>query len=41
MPLIALWSSNRTAIEEFSVEQVVAAAGDGNLRDAGLFNAMG
>jgi hypothetical protein len=36
MPLISLWSSNRTAIEEFSVEQVVAAAGDGNLRDGSL-----
>jgi len=33
MPLIALWSSNRAAIDEFSIEQVVAAAGDGNLRD--------
>jgi hypothetical protein len=33
MPLIALWSSNRTAIDEFSIEQVVTAAGDGNLRD--------
>ena len=36
MPLISLWSSNRTAIEEFSVEQVVAAAGDGSLRDQSL-----
>jgi hypothetical protein len=36
MPLISLWTSNRTAIEEFSVEQVVAAAGDGNLRDGSL-----
>jgi hypothetical protein len=36
MPLISLWSSNRTAIEEFSVEQVVRAAGDGNLRDGFL-----
>jgi hypothetical protein len=36
MPLISLWSSNRTAIEEFSVEQVVTAAGDGNLRDGSL-----
>jgi hypothetical protein len=36
MPLIALWSSNRTAINEFSIEQVVAAAGDGNLRDGSL-----
>lgn len=36
MPLIALWSSNRTAIDEFSIEQVVAAAGDGNLRDGSV-----
>src|SRR5271163_586215 len=36
MPLISLWSSNPTAIEEFSVEQVVATAGDGNLRDGSL-----
>ena len=36
MPLIALWSSNRTAIDEFTIEQVVAAAGDGNLRDGSL-----
>ena len=36
MPLISLWSSNRAAIEEFSVEQVVAAAGDGNMRDGSL-----
>jgi hypothetical protein len=36
MPLIALWSSNRTAIDEFSIEQVVTAAGDGNLRDGSL-----
>jgi hypothetical protein len=36
MPLISLWSSNRAAIEEFSIEQVVTAAGDGNLRDGSL-----
>jgi hypothetical protein len=36
MPLISLWSSNRTAIDEFSIEQVVATAGDGNLRDSSL-----
>jgi hypothetical protein len=36
VPLISLWSSNRTAIEEFSIEQVVATAGDGNLRDGSL-----
>lgn len=33
MPLIALWSSNPVAVSEFSIEQVVATAGDGNLRD--------
>jgi hypothetical protein len=36
MPLISLWSSNRAAIEEFSIEQVVTTAGDGNLRDGSL-----
>jgi hypothetical protein len=36
MPLIALWSSNRIAIDEFTIEQVVAAAGDGNLRDGSM-----
>jgi hypothetical protein len=33
MPLISLWSSNAAAIEQFTIEQVVAAAGDGNLKD--------
>jgi len=27
MPLIALWASNPTAIGQFTVEQIVAAAG--------------
>ena len=36
MPLIALWSSNRAAIDEFTIEQVVATAGDGNLRDGSV-----
>jgi hypothetical protein len=36
MPLIALRSSNRTAIDEWSIAQVVAGAGDGNLRDGSL-----
>jgi hypothetical protein len=36
MPLIALWASNRTAIDEFTIEQVVATSGDGNLKDASL-----
>jgi hypothetical protein len=30
---MALWSSNPKAIGEMSIEQVVAAAGDGNLKD--------
>jgi hypothetical protein len=34
MPLLALWSSNPSAIGEASIEQIVAIAGDGNLRDA-------
>ncbi|MBB5045772.1 hypothetical protein HNR60_000507 [Rhodopseudomonas rhenobacensis] len=34
MPLIALWQSNPTAIGESTIEQIVAMAGDGNLRDA-------
>jgi hypothetical protein len=33
MPLLSIWSSNPAAIDEFTVEQVVNAAGDGNLRD--------
>ena len=33
MPLISLWQSNPAAITEFTVEQVVATSGDGNLRD--------
>jgi hypothetical protein len=33
MPLIALWSSNAAAIGQFTIEQVVATAGDGNLKD--------
>jgi hypothetical protein len=33
MPLMALWSSNPGTIGEFTIEQVVATAGDGNLRD--------
>ncbi len=36
MPLLALWSSNRDAVGEFSIEQVVATAGDGALRDGSL-----
>jgi hypothetical protein len=33
MPLLSIWSSNPTAIDQFTIEQVVNAAGDGNLRD--------
>jgi hypothetical protein len=33
MPLIALWGSNPAAIAQFSIEQVVAAAGSGDLKD--------
>jgi hypothetical protein len=33
MPLIKLWESSPAAISEFTIEQVVAAAGDGALRD--------
>jgi hypothetical protein len=33
MPLLSLWSTNPDAIESFTIEQVVAAAGDGILKD--------
>lgn len=33
MPLLTLWSSNPAAIGQFTIEQVVAAAGSGELRD--------
>jgi len=33
MPLLALWTSNPAAIGESTIEQIVAIAGDGNLRD--------
>jgi hypothetical protein len=33
MPLLALWKSNPSAIGESTIEQLVAIAGDGNLRD--------
>ncbi|MCV0396468.1 MAG: hypothetical protein K5872_03140 [Rhizobiaceae bacterium] len=36
MPLLALWESNPSAIGEFTIEQVVSTAGDGNLRDGSL-----
>jgi hypothetical protein len=33
MPLLALWQSNPSAIATFSIEQIVSAAGNGDLRD--------
>jgi hypothetical protein len=36
MPLLSLWSSNPAAVSEFTIEQVVATAGDGVLRDGSL-----
>jgi len=33
MPLLALWEANPNAIKEMTIEQVVATAGDGRLRD--------
>lgn len=34
MPLLALWASNPTAIGDSTIEQIVAIAGDGILKDA-------
>jgi hypothetical protein len=36
MPLIALWESNSAVVDQFSIEQVVATAGSGELRDGSL-----
>ncbi len=36
MPLLSVFQSNRAAVHEFSIEQVVATAGDGSLRDGSL-----
>ena len=36
MPLLSLWQSNAAAIAEFTIEQVVATAGDGVLKDGSL-----
>jgi hypothetical protein len=36
MPLISLWRSNASAVGEFSIEQVVSAAGDGSLKDGSV-----
>src|SRR5262245_55243621 len=33
MPLLELWSSNPGPISQFSIEQIVTAAGDGVLKD--------
>jgi hypothetical protein len=33
MPLLSLWSSNPIAIDQLTIEQVVATAGDGSLKD--------
>jgi hypothetical protein len=33
MPLLALWEANPKAITELTIEQLVATAGDGRLRD--------
>jgi|GEM_PF-112378 len=36
MPLIALWNSNAVAVAELTIEQVVATAGDGSLKDGSI-----
>lgn len=36
MPLLAFWNSNPRAVDELSIEQVVASAGDGVLKDGSL-----
>lgn len=36
MPLITVWKSSPAAVQEFSIEQVVSTAGDGNLKDGSL-----
>lgn len=33
MPLIDIWKSTPAAVDQFSIEQIVATAGDGNLKD--------
>src|SRR3989304_911597 len=35
MPLLAFWSSNPKEVSDSSIEQIVAMAGDGNLKDNG------
>jgi hypothetical protein len=34
MPLLAIWESNPKAVGDSTIEQIVAMAGDGNLKDA-------
>jgi hypothetical protein len=36
MPLLAFWESNAPAVSELSIEQVVASAGDGTLKDTSV-----
>ena len=36
MPLLSLWKSNPSAVGEFTIDQVVATAGDGNLKDGSV-----
>jgi hypothetical protein len=36
MPLLSLWKSNPDAVSQMTIEQIVSAAGDGNLRDGSL-----
>src|SRR5206468_3125807 len=33
MPLLSFWESNRDAVDQLTIEQIVANAGDGVLRD--------
>jgi hypothetical protein len=36
MPLLAFWASNPKEISQSTIEQIVAMAGDGILKDGGL-----
>jgi hypothetical protein len=36
MPLLQLWASSPDAVGQFTIEQVVATAGDGTLRDGSV-----
>ncbi len=33
MPLLELWNANQAAFTSLKIEQIVAMAGDGNLKD--------